>query len=240
MQPLVGITTYSPLEHPAPSTHYSHHYAVPADYVDAVRRAGGTPVLLPPGESNPERWVEGLDALLVTGGTDVSPANYGQDPDREEILLRAADRDESELKLTVLAIEHKLPTLFVCRGMQVLNVALGGTLIPHLPEVLDDDIHRDGNGWWTTHEVAAVAGSRLVKAMGTEAVSTYSGHHQALSEVAQGLSVTAVAPDGIIEAIEADDHPWAVGVQWHPEISAKSDASQQGLFDALVTMGRSD
>lgn len=131
-----------------------------------------------------------------------------------------------------------VPALFVCRGMQVLNVALGGSLHPHLPEVLQSDIHRNDAGMWTYHDVKITPGTRTAKALGTDRVVTCSGHHQGLAEVAEPLAVSGVAPDGIIEAVEMTSHPFLVGVQWHPEMSADTDASQQALFVALVDAAR--
>jgi len=233
MQPLIGITTYDRTEHPSPSAHYAAHYSVPTEYVDAVRRAGGVPVLLPPGEPHTIRWLHKLDGVVISGGTDVAPARYGgtEDP---RVEAAAVERDQSDLELTASLVESIIPALFVCRGIQVLNVALGGTLHPHLPDVVEHDIHRDENGIWTTHAIDAVPGSAVAKAMGTEHVMTYSGHHQALDRVAERLAVTAVAPDGIVEAVELPGHPWLVAVQWHPEVTAHTDPTQQGLFDDLI------
>ena len=235
MQPLIGITTYGRAEHPAPSTHYAVHYSVPTDYVDAVRRAGGTPVLLPSDETNWKPWVAKLDGIVLSGGTDVSPSHYSDTLDNPHVEANAPERDTSEIALTLALVESQKPSLFVCRGIQVLNVALGGTLFAHLPEVVDDDIHRDENGFWTTHQIAAEPGSRVAKAMGSDQAVTYSGHHQAINRLGFDLAISALAPDGIIEAIEMPDHPWVVGVQWHPEITAHSDPTQQGIFDALIT-----
>jgi putative glutamine amidotransferase len=107
-------------------------------------------------------------------------------------------------------------------------------LHPHIPDLGIGDIHRDREGYWAYHEVEAVEGSRVAEAMDTTSVMTYSGHHQAIDAVAEGLTVSAAAPDGLIEAVEVDAATWAVGVQWHPEMSADTDPSQQGLFDTLV------
>lgn len=233
MHPLVGLTIYGRIERPSPSEHYEEYYSVPAVYVQAIRRAGGIPVLLPPGEGRTDRWLDRVDAVVVAGGTDVDPGRYGAD--RTAVVLAPdPERDDSEISLALEAIERDLPTLFVCRGMQVLNVALGGTLHPHIPDLGIGDIHRDREGYWAYHEVEVAEGSRAAEAMGTTSVMTYSGHHQAIDAVADGLTVTASAPDGLIEAIEVDDASWAVGVQWHPEMSAHDDATQQALFDSVV------
>ncbi len=233
MQPLIGITTYDRTEHPSPSAHYATHYSVPTDYVDAVRRAGGVPVLLPPGEPHTARWLDKLDGVVMSGGTDVAPSRYGghEDP---RVQTAALERDQSEFEITTSLVESTIPALLVCRGIQVLNVGLGGTLHAHLPDVVETDIHRDENGFWTTHAIEATPGSAVAKAMGTERVVTYSGHHQALDRVAERLVVTALAPDGIVEAVELPGHPWLVAVQWHPEVTAHRDPTQQGLFDDLI------
>ncbi len=235
MQPVIGITTYDRAERPSPTEHYAAHYSVPTEYVDAVRRAGGVAVLLPPGEENWTRWMDIVDGVVIAGGTDISPERYGGNSDHPLVSAKSVARDESELALATALVNSEIPSLFVCRGMQVLNVALGGTLHAHLPDVIDDDIHRDEDGFWTTHVVDVTVNSRLANAMRTEQVTTYSGHHQALDRLSEALTITAVAPDGIIEAVEVQDHPWLVAVQWHPEVSAAIDPTQQALFDALIS-----
>lgn len=233
MNPLVGITTYGRVERPAPTGHYAEHYTLPAMYVDAVRRAGGVPVLLPPGEENWQVWLDRCDAFLVSGGTDIDPSRYGR-PRTERIEKADHERDESELTLTSALVERRQPALFVCRGLQALNVALGGTLHGHIPDLAIGDIHRDVVGSWAYHDVTAVEGSLVAEAMGTLVAKPVSGHHQAIDELADPLRVTATAPDGLIEAVELSDHPHLVGVQWHPEVTAAEDPTQQGLFDQLV------
>lgn len=233
MQPLIGLTMYGRIERPAPSEHYEEHYSVPAVYVQAIRRAGGIPVLLPPGEINTDGWLDAIDALVLAGGTDIDPGRYGAE--RTSVVLKPdPERDESEIRLTRSALALDVPTLFICRGMQMLNVTLGGTLHPHIPDLGIGDIHRDREGYWAYHQVDALAGSRVAEAMGSTSVMTYSGHHQALDRVADGVTVSASAPDGLIEAVEVDEASWAVGVQWHPEVSAHDDPTQQALFDELV------
>lgn len=234
MQPVIGITTYGRTEHPAPSEHYAEHYTVPTAYVDAVRRAGGVPVLLPPGEDHWESWIDAVDGIILSGGTDVAPRHYGGDPADERIEVSSDERDDTEMALCRALADSTTPTLLICRGPQVLNVALGGTLHAHLPDVITLDIHRDHAGMWTTHDVEATPGSLVARAMGTPHATTYSGHHQGIDQVAARLTVSAVAPDGIIEAIELPDHPWLIGVQWHPEVTAHSDSTQQALFDDLI------
>ena len=235
MQPLIGITTYGRIERPVPSDHYEEHYSIPVVFVQAVRRAGGIPVLLPPGQSDPAEWLGRVDGLVFAGGTDIDPARYAA-ARTSAVLAPDPERDESELTLVGEVIASDTPSLFVCRGMQALNVGLGGSLHPHIPDLGIGDIHRDDGGLWAEHEIAAVPGSRVAEAMGAVSVTSCSGHHQAVDSVADSLTVTATAPDGIVEALEVADRSWIVGVQWHPEVTADQDPTQQGLFDKLVSV----
>lgn len=237
MRPIIGITTYGRTERPAPTDHYERHFTVPDVYVNSVRRAGGVAVLLPPGETAWDRWLDVVDGVVSTGGTDVDAARY--DAVRSEFAQPAdSERDESEMVLTRAAVDRGIPSLFVCRGMQMLNVALGGTLHQHIPALGGEDIHRDAAGGWVFHEVNASENSIISSVMGATSVLPCSGHHQALDVVAERLNVVAKAPDGVIEAVEASDHPWCVGVQWHPEVTANDDATQQGLFNGLVAAAK--
>ncbi len=234
MPPIVGLTTYGYHETHTTSPYYENHYAVPKDYVDAVIRAGGIPLLLPPTHANWQALWSALDAVVVTGGTDVTPQHYDGDLSNPHIRADDADRDTAEITLIRHAVTQTKPVLCVCRGMQVLNVALGGTLHAHIPEIRAQDIHRGEDGLWTMHDCHVEAESPLRQLMGADCVNTYSGHHQAVDRIGAGLQVAATAPDGIIEALTLNDHPWLIGVQWHPEKSAAEDPTQQRLFDALV------
>ena len=234
MQPIIGITTYGRVEKPWATAHYASHYAVPALYVDAIRRAGGVAVLLPPGEPDWGRWLDVVDGVVSSGGTDIDPQHYGAER-HTSTEAGDAERDTSELALAREVIERDIPALFVCRGMQVLNVALGGTLHQHVPALGIDDIHRDENGGWAFHDVAATGGSLVATTMDALVATPCSGHHQALDVVAPRLEVTASAPDGIVEAVEVRENSWCLGVQWHPEVSAERDPTQQRLFDGLVS-----
>jgi putative glutamine amidotransferase len=210
---------------------------IPQEYVAAVRRAGGVPVLFPPGEEEVERWLSAVDAVIVAGGTDLSPTLYGADGDDPRIFPVDQPRDATELLLTKALLVGDTPCLFICRGLQVLNVASGGTLHAHLPDAgLFDgvDIHRNEVGLWTNHGVEVVAGSRLAQAMGATVAEPVSGHHQGVDRVGSGLDIVAVASDGVVEGLEVRDHRWAVAVQWHPELTADKDQSQQGIFDGLI------
>jgi putative glutamine amidotransferase len=132
-------------------------------------------------------------------------------------------------------LDEGIPTLAICRGMQVVNVALGGTLHPHLPETFDGPIsHRQEPKWSHTHEIELEPGSLVAKVMGASVVDPAGWHHQAVDRLGSGLAVTGWSPDGVIEAVELAGHPWLVAVQWHPEMTAADDQAQQRLFDGLV------
>lgn len=232
--PLIGITAADRDEELVASPWYQHAYSVPAEYIDAVRRAGGNPVVLPPGESDWRRWLEILDGVIVTGGSDVAATEYGGDPDHPRQQTPHADRDATELALARQLANGETPALFVCRGMQILNVAMGGTLHQHLADSLEEDIHKlEGDGW-AYHDARLEPGSLAAEAAGADVVSGATGHHQAVDRLGAGLDAVAWADDGVIEAAEVSGDTWLVAVQWHPEVTAASDATQQGFFDKLV------
>ncbi len=235
MPPIIGLTTYGYEESHTVSSHYDHHFSIPKEYVDAVIRAGGIPLLIPANDNDWQSLWTILDGIIVTGGTDIAPHFYGGDAQNANIHAKDFARDATEIALLKHAVASKAkPILCICRGMQVLNVALGGTLHPHIPSICEHDIHRNEEGLWTLHDCLIKPDSQLAHIMKAKCVTTVSGHHQAIDNLANGLEVVATAPDGIIEAIIFPDHPWLVGVQWHPEKSADTDPSQQNLFDELV------
>jgi putative glutamine amidotransferase len=205
-------------------------------YIDAVQRAGGDPVIVPPvllDDESATARLSRFDGLLLVGGGDIDPALYGQETLPEVAHVNPA-RDEFEIPLIRAAIEASVPTLAICRGVQVLNVALGGTLHQHISEREDLVAHRNEDGSdGVLHEIRAQPGSRVMKAMGAERVRTFSHHHQALDELGTGLVPVGWAEDGLLEAVELDDG-WILGVQWHAEATAADDPTQQALFDALV------
>ncbi|MCY3833876.1 MAG: gamma-glutamyl-gamma-aminobutyrate hydrolase family protein [Chloroflexi bacterium] len=238
-KPVIGITTGGRSEGYIRSRHYAEFYSAPAPYVDAVRRAGGLPLLIPPGENEWGETLPLLDGVIVSGGTDIDPAHYGGDRRNPHVLPADAERDHSELSLVrQLLDEGETPLLCICRGLQVLNVAAGGTLHEHIPDIRDEDIHRNEAGLWAMQEVRARGDSLIAEVMGATELRTSSGHHQAVKDVATGLCVAAWAADGIIEALECPGHAWLIAVQWHPEVTAARDPSQQALFDALVEKAR--
>jgi putative glutamine amidotransferase len=227
--PIIGITTES---------NDQNEYLLPAEYIDAVRRAGGIPLLLPPGEANLEALLGLLDGLILSGGGDIDPRHYGSGGHPAVYMIDAA-RDEMELALARRAAAGGLPTLGVCRGAQLINVALGGTLIEHLPDEIDNTIaHRLEPRGAVPHAVRITHGSRLAQVIGEQVVVGASWHHQAIRTPAPGLAVAACAADGTIEAVELPSHPWLLAVQWHPEITAADDPIQQRLFAALVQAAR--
>lgn len=232
--PLIGITSYG--------RDKDKRFSLPAAYVDAVRRAGGIPVLIPPGEPHLPELLAYLEGLILSGGGDIAPDIYGGNP-HETIDRVDAERDETELSLARLAIEHDIPTLCICRGIQVLNVALGGTLIEHLPDVVGEEIvHRapldpetkKPLGDHARHPIIFEPGTELGEIVGQTDTGPISSHHQAIRRVAPGLQVVARAADGTIEGVEMPGHSWLVGVQWHPEMTAAGDPGQQRIFDVFV------
>ena len=237
--PIIGLTTYGRNEIDLQTTHYSEWFAIPTFYVDAVRRAGGFPILLPPGETAWESVLDILDGVILIGGCDIHPDNYNGRSTHPALGKIDPERDASELALIETVMNKiQLPTLCICRGLQVANVAAGGTLHEDIPDVVEEDIHRGSDKGWTVQAVEARAGSLVAETMGTREIATYSGHHQAVKDLGQGLRATAAAADGIIEAVEKEDHPWLIGVQWHPEVTAQGDPSQQRLFDGLIDAAR--
>ena len=225
-QPIIGLTTYERSGEAG--------FSLPAEYIDAVRRAGGIPVLLPPGEPYQHALLALLDGVIFTGGGDVDPALYQGAP-HEAVYLVDPERDSSEIELAQAVVTANLPTLTICRGIQVLNVALGGTLIEHLPDVVSGEvIHRDTPEGYVQHPITIEPTSRLAEIVRQTELNSASWHHQAIREIAPGLKVVAYASDGTIEALEMPEHPWLIGVQWHPESTAADDPIQQRLFDALV------
>jgi putative glutamine amidotransferase len=212
--------------------------AVPAagekceNYTEAVEKAGGRAILIPLIEDPDElaAFIEQLDGVLLPGGADIPPEMYGQEP-HPSVRLLDRTRAEHLTVVTRLAIERDMPVLGICLGAQVLNVALGGTLVQDIPtQVPDALVHR---GEDAHHPVSVVDGSRLAKIVGAE-LTVNSSHHQAVGRLGIGLVVTARAPDGVVEAIELPPARFVVGVQWHPE-RMLDRPEQRALFDAFVT-----
>jgi putative glutamine amidotransferase len=198
---------------------------LPRVYSLSIQRAGGTSLLLPPDDAvaqAPDDLLDRLDALLLAGGSDVDPAAYGARPHPRTGPTRP-ERDRFELALTHGALERDMPVLGVCRGMELLNIALGGTLIQHLPDVTGDERHLHTPGAFSDHEVRLEPGSLAARAVGAERTSVKSHHHQAPGELGEGLVESGWSePDRLVEAIEVPDRRFALGVLWHPEEDERS------------------
>ncbi|SFI43692.1 anthranilate synthase component 2/putative glutamine amidotransferase [Streptosporangium canum] len=228
-RPVIGITCYV---EPAKFTVWEMTTALlPYDYVDHVVRAGGQPVILPPA-GDPAALAGRLDGLILAGGGDVDPARYGAAPHERTGHVRGF-RDDAEFGLVRAALERGIPFLGVCRGLQVLNVALGGSLLQHLPDVVGHHEHAPAPGGFGRMPVRPVPGSRLAKILDVETADVAHYHHQAADRLGAGLTATAHADDGAVEAVELEDHPFALAVQWHPEADAESP-----LFEELVRRSR--
>ena len=224
-RPVIGITTYVT---PAKWSYWEMEAAlIPADYVYAVERAGGRALLVPPSEDGVEETLQALDGLLFSGGSDLDPGLYEQEPHEETFGIHKA-RDRAELVLLEAALERDMPVLAICRGSQVLNVARGGDLVQHLPEVVGDEKHKHTPGAFADHDVTLEGGTRLGSLLGDRA-PVKSHHHQGIGRIGEGLRVAAHAEDGTVEAVEDPGRRFAVGVLWHPE--AGEDAR---LFEELV------
>jgi putative glutamine amidotransferase len=212
-------------------------HAVPERYVDAIRRAGARSLILAPGDPWPAEDLDRFDGMLLLGGGDVDPARYGGAAD-DRIYGVEPDRDALEIALVGDVLEAGLPLLAICRGLQVLNVALGGTLHPHVPDLPGVVAHGEpGGGSATVHDVRLAPGSRVALAAGRTEVVSSSHHHQAVHDLGRGLSAVGWTEDGLVEAVEHDEG-WVLGVQWHPEHTAAEDPAQQALFDALAEQAR--
>jgi putative glutamine amidotransferase len=224
-KPIIGITTYLT---PARFGDWDEEAAlIPAAYVNAIEAAGGRPLLVPPSTEGIEETLDRLDGLLFSGGSDLDPELYGQDahPETNDVV---PERDRGEIALLRAALERDMPVLAVCRGSQVLNVALGGDLVQHLPDVVGDEKHKHTAGEFADHGVELEPGTRVQGILGDHA-PVKSHHHQGYGKLGSGLRGAARAVDGPVEALEDPERRFAVGVLWHPE--AGEDFA---LFEALV------
>jgi putative glutamine amidotransferase len=212
------------------------------DYVEGIAEAGGLPVVLPPvvGAWGAEALLDGLDGLLLSGGSDLDPGYYGEEA-VPELGVTVPERDAFEMSLVEHALRRGIPILGICRGMQVLNVALGGTLYQDLPSQMDHSVllgHRQETPkWQPTHEVEVDGGSQAAEIMGTDELKVNSYHHQAVKDLASGLVAVAHAPDGVVEAVEWGDlsQRWLLGVQWHAEAMRDAGSEHRNLFAAHVS-----
>lgn len=213
---------------------YTGAAALPYSYVDAVLRAGGQPVIVNDAR-DPKELLARVDAVVLTGGPDVDPSRYGETAHPSVYGVDSA-ADDFECAVAEAALVRSVPTLAICRGIQVLNVARGGTLYQHIPD--DPGVPRHGEpgvaGGARRHEVTLAADSLISEVMDTTRITASCHHHQAIAQLGDGLHVVGRAADGIIEALELDG-AFLLAVQWHPEDTAADDRAQQRLFDALVS-----
>ena len=235
-EPLVGVTTSITIDQ-TPERAY-----VNSAYLNAVQQAGGVPVLLPPqlSKSSLERLVRGLDAVLLTGGGDMDPACFGEAP-HPTLYDVAPARDALETSVTHMALEKRTPLLAICRGIQVLNVALGGTLYQDVGTDPGTEIQHSQKEArdQSTHKVTVTPGSRLANILGADDVEVNSFHHQVIKALGRGLTAVAWAPDQLIEGVElTDDSRFVLGVQWHHEHLVGGSEPARRLFAALIAAAR--
>ena len=227
MRPVVGVTLGDGDE---PGVH-----AMREDYIRSVEQSGAVPVVLPPvAPGDAPALLDRLDGILLSGGVDVDPALYGQEPHPRLGRINRR-RDEFEIALVREALRRDLPILAICRGHQVLNVATGGTLVQDVASLVEGEVEHDGPGprWRRAHQVEVTSPSRLREILGQDAVSVNSIHHQAVDRIGEDLVVSARCPeDGVVEGLERPRSRFVVAVQWHPESFWSRPDSFQRLFDA--------
>lgn len=241
MAPVIGVTatlkedTESVAERPL-----GRFVRADLDYVEGVAQAGGAPVVLPPigDQRAAEAVISALDGLLLSGGSDLSPSYYGEKP-IPELSVTLPERDSFEMALLELALRCGIPIFGICRGLQVLNVGLGGTLYQDIPAQFGSNVlkHRQTTPkWQPTHEVAVDASSQVGGIVEKDMLKVNSYHHQAVKDLADGLVVSATSSDGVVEAIEYRDlsERWIVGVQWHAEAMREAGAEHRNFFEAHV------
>jgi len=224
--PVVGITTYLTTASFGP-WEQARVALIPHDYVRGVELAGARALLVPPSPDGIEETLDALDGLVFSGGSDLAPELYGQEPHAETTGI-VVERDGAELSLLNAALERDLPVLAICRGSQILNVARGGDLIQHLPDEVGHNGHKETPGVFADHPVAIEPGTQLAGVLG-ERADIKSHHHQGLGRVGDGLRVSARDGDGYVEALEDPSRRFALGVLWHPEAG-----DDRRLFEALV------
>ena len=225
MKPVVGITSYA--EEVTWGAWVEEAALVPLSYVRAIERAGGRPLVIPPSDGAIEETLSVLDGILFSGGSDLDPALYDAEAHPETQGVHEA-RDRAEMELLAAALERDMPVLAVCRGSQVLNVARGGDLVQHLPEVLGHEEHKHTPGEYSDHDVTLEDGTRVGDILGDRA-PVKSHHHQGFGRIGEGLREAGYAEDGTVEALEDPSKRFAVGVLWHPE-----EGEDMALFEALV------
>lgn len=234
MRPIIGITCGD-----GPDA-AGYQIGLPGTYARSIYRAGGLPILIAPPRADAEpddvaEILDRIDGLLVPGGVDVDPARFGEAP-HPSLGRVDPDRDVLEIVLTEAALRRGTPILAICRGIQVLNIAAGGSVYQDLATQVPGAIqHRQvAPRWHASHPVEVAGESRLGQILGGERAEVNSFHHQAVRKLAPGFIATAAAPDGVIEGIEQPEHRFAVGVQWHPEGMWERHPVMLELFAALV------
>ncbi len=239
-RPLIGLTACTKPVRSGQKERLNE--AVPRGYVEGVEGASGLAVVLP-NTGDPSRarsYLDRIDGLLLTGGDDVHPRLFGEAP-HPRLDLVDERRDQFEIALLLAARERRMPVFGICRGIQVMNVALGGDLYQDLPSQADSKVGHaqrtlDEGPW---HDIEVCRGTRLAEVLGEAKTAVNSYHHQACRRVAEGLSVTATAPDGVVEALEDPGQPFFLGVQWHPEVlDGGAAATSKRLFAAFVAAAR--
>lgn len=231
-KPIIGIGT--DVQSPTGERERAFIYLT---YVEALRRAGAIPVLVPPQPENAKEIVDELDGVLLAGGEDCDPALFGEQrhPTVEPMDPR---RQTNDVSLAEAARERGIPTLGICLGVQVMNVAAGGSLVQDIDSQMETEIqHASEPENRARHDVLVEQGTKLAAILGERELNVNSSHHQAIKRVGEGLRVTALAPDGVIEGLEDPKHPFYIGVQWHPE-DMSGEASATGIFGAFVDAAR--
>jgi putative glutamine amidotransferase len=230
-RPTIGITT---------SIDERGFFYLRPEYPRAVEKAGGLPLLLPPSAPDAVGAVlDRVDGLLLSGGSDIDPALFGERPHPTSDWVR--ERDDFELALVRQALERDQAVLAICRGHQVLNVALGGTLVQDIPSLRpgsEPHAPKDVERWQVAHEIEILPGTHLREILGHDTLGVNSTHHQAVGALGRGLRLAAHTRDGIVESIESPEHRFVVGVQWHPEAMWNHDPDHQELFRALIAASR--
>ena len=238
MRPVIGITcslTASPI---GDSIYALERNIIACDYARAIEYVGGTPLLVPHVEDMGciDRYLGVLDGLVLSGGGDIDPLLFGQEPHQNMGSVDCV-RDEMELQLTQKALDQDLPILAICRGIQMLNVAAGGTIYQDIAAEMPQPTLRHsqtGAGWYASHTIDILSDSRLFQIFGSPTTRVNSFHHQAVRDVPKGFIVTAKAKDNVIEAIESPTHRFALGVQCHPEMMWERHPEALNLFTAFL------
>lgn len=241
--PVIGITAALISEEQDYGT--MHRHRVSADYSEAVLQAGGLPIILPTQDGTIEQILELVDGLIFSGGADIDPARYGESDVHPMTYDISDERDRFELDLLSAAVEQDMPVLCICRGIQVLNVALGGSLVQHIDDQVEHPLpHRQHEvgimGTESSHHVAFVEGSLSAEVFEAASLPVNSLHHQSLAEPAERVQVEGVSSDGVIESVSVPGCRFVLGVQWHPELLFKTMPEQIKPFEALVEAARSE